>query len=268
MSEQKEKLQRLMIDTGCDPEAWFSAASHVADVHNCTANESINWQTPAVVRDGDTPDISSLIQHQFWDLVYYAKYEVDFPSKGANEGLGRWLGRALSYGDKMCYRILDVETCAIVIRSMVRSVEDRPNKGLAEIQRIEEMNPYPSEKIPFPVLPFAREKTFTNQREENPPIQPEIYQKGPPAVIDPNDLIDIYVYDVYKNRKGGETSMRGKVTERICNNKYRVSFENGKQRVYEYEEIINMANKPDDDDEQRWVYEAILSHRWSSDKDR
>ena len=261
MSEMKEKLQRIMIDTGCDPEAWFSAAAHVADVHNCTANKVLDYRTPTEVRDGFTPDISSLIQHQFWDLVYFMKYEVDFPTKGGNEGLGRWLGRAQNYGDKMCYRILDVETHAIVIRSMVRPANKiRPNKGLEDLRKDQAKQANPTKKNTFPVIPVTKGRTIIVKDHDEPF---RILQHGKPALINPDDLIDIYIYDVYKNRKGGETKMRGKVTERIDDTRYRVSFDNGKQRTYDYEEIINMANRPDEDDEERWIFEKIISHRWS-----
>jgi hypothetical protein len=86
--------------------------------------------------------------------------------------------------------------------------------------------------------------------------------------LDPEDLIDLYVYDEYTNRNGGKTKMRGKVKQRIDDSSYRVAFDNGKQRTYEYEEIIQMANRDDEDAVERWTYEKILHHRWSPDKGR
>ena len=49
MSPQKEKLSRLMIQSGCEPQAWFRAACHVADINNHTANSSIEYRTPLEV---------------------------------------------------------------------------------------------------------------------------------------------------------------------------------------------------------------------------
>ena len=46
---------------------------------------------------------------------------------------------------------------------------------------------------------------------------------------------------------------------------YRVEFPNGKQRIYEYAELIALANKADEDGEERWTYEDIKGHRWSPD---
>lgn len=56
MAKHKEKILRLMIDTGCDPEAWFKAACHLADVINHTADPGLEYQTPIERRDGETPD--------------------------------------------------------------------------------------------------------------------------------------------------------------------------------------------------------------------
>jgi hypothetical protein len=127
----KDKIQRVMIDTGCDPHAWFKAACHVANVSNHTAHQSLDYRTPLEIRDGETPDISALCQFTFWELVYNQKHTNNFPTQARNEGLGRWLGRAPNHGDKMCYFILDTTTEEIVVRSMVRSATgtDRPNLG-------------------------------------------------------------------------------------------------------------------------------------------
>ena len=135
MTVQKEKLERLMIERGADPRAWFLAAEHVSDLHNHTASEVLKGRTPKEVRDGETPDISGLLQFEFWELVYYQTHEEEFPSKTGGERLGWWAGRAQEYGDKMCYNIIDCETKQKVVRSMVRSAEhtDRPNRALESL---------------------------------------------------------------------------------------------------------------------------------------
>jgi hypothetical protein len=65
MAAQKEKLERLMIDTGCEPEAWVRAACHVADINKHTANAALEYRTSLEVRDGETSDISGLCEHRF-----------------------------------------------------------------------------------------------------------------------------------------------------------------------------------------------------------
>jgi len=122
----KTKIQRLMIDTGCDPRAWFKAACHVAAIHNHTARKTLLYRTPLEVRDGLTPDISALVQFKFWEEVYYQQHPKKFPRPGGNEGKGRWLGHAPDYGDHLCYYILTDDTTQIIVRSMVRPVVNSP----------------------------------------------------------------------------------------------------------------------------------------------
>jgi len=265
MAVIKEKMQRLMIDTGAPPEAWFLAAQHVADVHNNTANSALNGRTPFEVREGSTPDISGLVQFHFWELVYFAEKD-GFPSEGGPERLAHWCGRALDYGDKMCYTLLDCETHAIIIRSMVRSAEDteRPNRGLRDLQETVQKETICTTEDTFPVISYANESVYMKGVSESGEVDSEeTKHTHTPKKFDPEDLIDLYIYDVYKNRKGGETKMRGKVIEEIDKDTYRVAFDNGKQRVYDYEEIVAMANKEDEDGEERWTFDKILNHRWS-----
>jgi hypothetical protein len=73
----------------------------------------------------------------------------------------------------------------------------------------------------------------------------------------------IQFYPEDPNRNNGKTKMRGQVKHQIDENTYRVAFDNGKQRTYEYEEIINMINHDDEDAVDRWTYERIMNHRWS-----
>jgi hypothetical protein len=277
MNFQKEKVERLMIDTGCDPKSWYRAICHVADIHNNTANAKLNYRTPLEVRDGETPDISGLLEHKFWDKVYFQNPTHSFPEIGGNERLGRWLGRAQEYGDKMCYHILDIETEYIVVRSMVRSAEDtnRPNKGLdQQLDRDEEKDDKDLEaerdsdentkdKGSCPIVTY-----YGNQNTQELAGSPTVKRRHEVPQIDPDDLIDLYIYDEYTNRKGGETKMRGKIQERVDETSYRVAFDNGKQRTYEYHDIIEMVNHDDEDGVERWTYEKILDHRSSPDKGR
>ena len=65
MAFSKEKLERLFIETGCDPRVWFRAACHVADIHNHTASKVLGYRTPYEMQYGHTPDITGLLQFQF-----------------------------------------------------------------------------------------------------------------------------------------------------------------------------------------------------------
>jgi len=232
-----------------------SRRCHVADVHNNTACEVINYRTPTEVRDGYTPDISGLIQHHFWDQVYYKDFEHGFPAEGGNEKKGRWMGRALDYGDKMCYYILTDDTEQLIVRSMVRSATetDRPNRAFPpepeDLNRKHTGESFPIISKPINVAEFPR--------------APNIQRKGHAAEIDPDEIINMYVYDTYKNKSGNTVDIKGTVRERFNDGTYRVEYPDGKQRIYEYEDLIDKLNRQDEDDEERWTFDKILSHRWS-----
>jgi hypothetical protein len=276
MAHTKEKIQRLLIRTGAPPEAWYRAACHVADVHNHTANETLNFRTLIEVRDGETPDISGFLQFEFWDPVYCRSANSSFPIKGGNEKLSRWCGRAQNYGDKMCYWIYTDDTHELIIRSMVRPVKqsERLNAGFTmEETGIKKTPQSNAEKLKSPIIDIWKDP---NPSKGPLKISNEMVLKGQtkirgrhvPLEINPSDLIDMYVYDLYKTKKGNERTMKGQVKEQLNDKKFRVAFENGKQKVYEFEELIAILNREDEEDVERWSFQDILSHRRSKDKKR
>ena len=129
----KKLLDKLFITTGCSPKAWFKAACHMADVRNCTAMKNLKFRTPYEMREGHTPDITTLIQFQFWEAVHFKIEPKKFPESGGSEGVGHWLGRAMDMGDGMVHHILIAGTETIINRSMIRSVHSHlPNMALEE----------------------------------------------------------------------------------------------------------------------------------------
>jgi len=72
-------------------------------------------QKPWEVVMGDTPDISSLSEFDFYEPVWY--YEPgDFPEPKWH--LARWLGEAMNIGQAMCYYILPASGVPIVRSSV------------------------------------------------------------------------------------------------------------------------------------------------------
>lgn len=68
------------MSTGCHPKAWFRAACHVVDVQNNTVQPRLNYRTPIEKIDCETPDITGLLQYEFWEHVLYQNYTSNFPS--------------------------------------------------------------------------------------------------------------------------------------------------------------------------------------------
>ena len=89
-----------------------------------------------------------------------------------------------------------------------------------------------------------------------------------PQIIDTENLIDCYVYDTVTSKNGKQSTMKGQVREKVDDKTYQVTFTNGKLRTYEYEDLINMINKPDEDGVELWDFEKIINHKWSDDPNR
>lgn len=259
----KEKLERLFISTGCEPEAWFRGAVHIADVDAHTAKKSLEYKTPMEHSDGFTPDISGLLKFKFWELVYYYDTTHSFPTEGGNEKLGRWMGRALDHGDGMCYWILTVDTKELIVRSMVRSATDlRPNAAHQLIMK-EELAQDEARKADtvFPVIAYETGDKVTLEDGTTE-------TRGELKKYSAEDLLDLNVWNKHVTRTGKVTKIKGKVIDQIDEDHYRVEYPNGSQDVVEYNQLIDMMNKRNEENAVYYEFDSILDHRWSKDPKR
>ena len=77
------------------------------------------------------PDISIILPFTFYQPVFYATYDQNFPSE-SEERAGYWVGFGEHCGDAMTHKILDPETQKIIYRSAVRPKKSsNPNHRLA-----------------------------------------------------------------------------------------------------------------------------------------
>ena len=72
-----------------------------------------------------------------------------------------------------------------------------------------------------------------------------------PLYIDPNDLIDKIIYDE-KGKKGVVKAQNG--------TQYRVTYTNGKNDMFTYQELIKILNKEDEDGVELWGFDRVLSN--------
>lgn len=212
-----------------------------------------------------TPDITGLLQFKFWDLVLFSDYTYAFPEKGGNERLGRWLGRAPEYGDSMCYWILNIETEQLLVRSTVRpfTTTKQPNTAYME-QVLSSPLPKPT-KSPVIKNPVMLSDNSVVEDTEEVSDQPKMYSTRVPIKVDPDSLIDLFVNNTRKTRTGGTIPIREQVKERISDNQYRIAYDNGKNQILDYNELVNLLNKDDEEKVDRWVFEDIVGHRPSKD---
>ena len=115
----KRKVNVLLNFSGAPDATWMLALEYICFVQNHTAVDSLGGRTPIEWLLGETPDISVLLQFQFWEPVYYTKYDEKFPSD-STELLGRFVGISENVGHSMTYKIL-TEDDKIIHRAVARS---------------------------------------------------------------------------------------------------------------------------------------------------
>ena len=85
---------------------------------------------------------------------------------------------------------------------------------------------------------------------------PKIYQKQP-LHIDPDGLIDFIIQETFTTRNGKEYKKSGRVIEIKGEDTYDVELPNEKQSVYDYADMVAMANREYEYGEKRWTSEEI-----------
>ena len=120
--ELKRHVHRKMKSRNVPLRLWDFCCKWACAVKAYTASNSfaLEGRSPWEVVMGDTPDISSLSEFDFYEPVWY--YEPgDFPEPKRH--LARWLGEAMNIGQAMCYYILPASGVPIV-RSSVQPLLD------------------------------------------------------------------------------------------------------------------------------------------------
>ena len=80
---------------------------------------------------GITPDMSIILLFTFYQPVFYATYDQNFPSE-SEERAGYWVGFGEHCGDAMTHKLLDHETQKMIYRCAVRlKKSSTPNHRVA-----------------------------------------------------------------------------------------------------------------------------------------
>src|SRR5688572_19173173 len=90
--QDAKRLANTLLDfIGASQSLWLLALAYVCLNMNHTANASIGNAIPIQVLMGASPDISAILQFDFYEPVYYKTEESHFPSM-SNEKFGRFVG--------------------------------------------------------------------------------------------------------------------------------------------------------------------------------
>ena len=122
--ELKRAYRRQMRKTNAPRVLWDHCLELQAQIRSHTALDlyELFGDTPETNLTGDTPDISHLCEHAWYDWVWY----LDPPDQDMEiRKLGRWLGPSHDVGQALCSKIL-TKKARIVCRTSVfpLSVED------------------------------------------------------------------------------------------------------------------------------------------------
>jgi len=103
--DSKRMTNNLMNITNAPPYTWLLALQYVCFLQNHLARRSLGWRCSVEWILGFTPDISVLLQFEFWEPVFYALYESGFP-RDSMEHVGRFIGIHEDIGNPMTFKVL------------------------------------------------------------------------------------------------------------------------------------------------------------------
>ena len=148
----KHHCQTVMNISGAPDYVWPDCLTWLADIHNVTANEALDYRTPYEKRHGSTPDISAYLLFTFWQPILYLDSEQSYPS--SKELPGYFLGIAKHHGDALTFTILTCEGTRLV-RSVIRPASGRPLAG------------FPNRRTTHMDLPTTQEPPYLTHEQDS-----------------------------------------------------------------------------------------------------
>ena len=102
----KSWTNTVMNRSGAPANCWLLCLIYVCYLLNHIACTALDGKIPLLALTGITPDISIILLFTFYQPVFYATYDQNFPSE-SEERAGYWVGFGEHCGDAMTHKILD-----------------------------------------------------------------------------------------------------------------------------------------------------------------
>ena len=246
--DAKRMANTLLDRTGAPASLWFLALTYVCMILNHTANASIGHAIPMQVLTGVTPDISSLLQFDWYEAVYYKTEESHFPSM-SNEKSGRFVGISEHVGHALTFLILTDDTQKIIHQSVVRSANNPDAQNLrADPQLDTELSQHIQSFIDY-------------DSQDDEAQQPKM------PIINPEELVG---RTLSFTQEDGETT-RIKIIEAIHDQetstsdnprtvRFKCSMNNESyEDILSYNQILEYLSKEDNDIV--WKFQDIIGHQ-------
>ena len=108
-----------MNRTSAPAYCWLLTLHYVCYILNHISTASLGGQVPLKVLYGVTPDISIMLLYTFYQPVFYATHDQNFPSE-SEECAAFGVGFAEHCGDSLTHIILDADIHKITYCSAIR----------------------------------------------------------------------------------------------------------------------------------------------------
>ena len=127
----KSLTNTVMNRSGAPANRRLLCLIYVCYLLNHIACTTLDGKIPLFALTGITPDISTILLFTFYQPVFYATYDQNFPSESEERAV-YWGGFGEHCGDAMTHKILDYDTQKIIYSSAVRPQKSStPNHRLA-----------------------------------------------------------------------------------------------------------------------------------------
>ena len=93
-----------MNRSGAPASCWLLCLIYVCDLLNHIACTALDGKILLFALTGFTPDISIILLFTFYQPVFYATYDQNFPSE-SEERAGYWVGFGEHCGEAMTHKI-------------------------------------------------------------------------------------------------------------------------------------------------------------------
>lgn len=170
-NQDAKRLANTLLDhPGAPLSLWFLALTYVCMILNHTAYAFIGNAIIIQVLTGATPDISALLQFDFYEPVYYKMEESHFPSM-SNEKSGYSVGISEHVGHALTFMILTDDTKKIIYWSVVHTATDPATRNLR-------VNETPDHELEEHI-----------QSHNDDPVNEEDDQGSRMSIVHPEDLV-------------------------------------------------------------------------------
>jgi len=174
--ELKKHIRQLMDRTNTPGEFWDFCVKYVVELRNRLARplSRLNGRTPQELITGNTPDISELIEFEWFQPIWYFK-PCEFPHQ--NKLVAHWIGIANHVGQALCYWILPKSGIPIA-RMTIQEITKEELDTKVVRKKVNELDLSITEKIMNQEtegvsIMLYREDKDENENDELQPLMPD-----------------------------------------------------------------------------------------------